>query len=90
MTVSSGDNYIVYDDWKIDEVERPKKDFSSYKVTYISKKAGDCTWHNDSKVKIEITNGDYSNDSPLVINFIVNNFKSRKVGWDTVEFEQVD
>ena len=90
VTVTSGDSYIVYDDWKIDEVERPKKDFSSYKVTYTSKKAGDCTWHEDSQVKVEIVNGEYTSNSPFVINFKVSNFKSRKVGWDTVDFEQVD
>ena len=92
VTVSSGDKYIVYEDWKIDEVERPKKkkdDFSKFKVTYTSEKAEDCIWHKDSKVKIEIFNGDYSNSEPYVINFKVSNFVSRKIGWDTVEFEQV-
>ena len=92
VTVSSGDKYVIYEDWKIDEVERPKKDknnFSKFLVTYTSKKAEDCKWHEDSTVKVEIFNGEYSNSEPYVLNFKVSNFKSRKVGWDTVEFEQV-
>lgn len=89
VTVTSGDQFIVYEDWKIDEVERPKKDFSSFKVVYTSKKAGDCKWHKDSQVKVEIFNGDYSNSDPVVINFKVSKYTHRKVGWDTVEFEQV-
>lgn len=90
VTVTSGDKCIVYEDWKIDEVERPKKDFSSYKVTYKSKKADGCTWHEDSLVKVEIVNGEYTTDTPYVINFKVSKFKDHKIGWDTVEFEQVD
>lgn len=89
VTVTSGDKSVVYEDWKIDEVERPKKDFSSFKVIYKSKKADDCKWHKDSQVKVEVFNGDYSNSSPVVINFKVSKYKHRKVGWDTVEFEQV-
>lgn len=89
VTVTSGDKSVVYEDWKIDEVERPKKDFSSFKVVYTSKKAGDCKWHKDSQVKVEIFNGEYSDSAPVVINFKVSKYKHRKVVWDTVEFEQV-
>ncbi|WP_295069733.1 hypothetical protein [Ruminococcus sp.] len=89
VTVTSGDKSVVYEDWKIDEVERPKKDFSSFKVVYTSKKAGDCKWHKDSQVKVEIFNGEYSDSVPVVINFKVSKYKHRKVVWDTVEFEQV-
>lgn len=89
VTVMSGDKDIVYDDWIIDEVERPKKDFSSFKVTYKSKDAGKCTWNKDSQVKVEISNGEYSKSEPTVINFKVSKFKAKKVGRDTVEFEQV-
>ncbi len=89
VTVTSGDKSVVYEDWKIDEVERPKKDFSSFKVIYKSKKADDCKWHKDSQVKVEVFNGDYSNSNPVVINFKVSKYVHRKVGWDTVEFEQV-
>lgn len=89
VTVTSGDKSVVYEDWKIDEVERPKKDFSSFKVVYTSKKAGDCKWHKDSQVKVEIFTGEYSDSAPVVINFKVSKYKHRKVVWDTVEFEQV-
>ena len=89
VTVTSGDKFVVYEDWKIDEVKRPKKDFSSFEVIYTSKKAGDCKWHKDSQVKVEIFNGDYSNSDPVVINFKISKYTHRKVGWDTVEFEQV-
>jgi len=89
VTVTSGDKFFVYEDWKIDEVKRPKKDFSSFEVIYTSKKAGDCKWHKDSQVKVEIFNGDYSNSDPVVINIKISKYTHRKVGWDTVEFEQV-
>ena len=90
VTVTNGDKYKVYKDWKIDKVERPNSKFSSFKVTYTSKKAKDQTWSKKSKIKVEITNGDYSTGEPYVINFKVSNYKNRKIGWDTVEFEQVN
>ncbi|SFY04199.1 hypothetical protein [Ruminococcus sp. XPD3002] len=92
VTVSSGDKSTVYDDWKIDEVIRPKKakdDLDQFKVIFKSKKAKRCKWNEDSIVKVEIINGEYSNSQPFVINFKVVDFKKRKIGWDTVKFEQV-
>ncbi len=92
VTVSNGDKNVIYDDWKIDKVERPKKDkdnFLNFTATYTSEKAGDYKWNKESKVKIEIFNGEYSNSEPYVVDFRVSYFEDRKIGWDTVEFEQV-
>ena len=92
VTVSDENQSVVYDDWKIDAVERTKNDsenIADFKAVYTSKKAKDCKWSKNSIVTVEISNGEYSNSKPLVIHFKVSDFKARKILWDTVEFEQV-
>lgn len=92
VTVSNENQSVVYDDWKIDVVERPKndsEDIADFKAVYTSEKAKDCKWSKNSIVTVEISNGKYSSSKPLVIHFKVSDFKARKILWDTVEFEQV-
>lgn len=93
VTVSDGNQSIVYDDWKIDTVERPKKDkdnIEAFEAVYTSKKAKNCEWSKNSIVTVEISNGEYTNSDPLVIQFEVCKFKDRKIFSDTVEFKQID
>lgn len=91
VTVSDNGSITVYDDWNIKEVERPnKEDYSSFKATFTSKSINDFSWSKDSSVKIEIFNGDYSKNKPTTLSFKVSNYKERFVGFDTVEFEQVN
>lgn len=93
VTVSDGNQSIVYDDWKIDTVERPKKgkdNIEAFEAVYTSKKAKNCEWSKNSIVTVEISNGEYTNSDPLVIQFEVCKFKDRKIFSDTVEFKQID
>lgn len=90
VTVSNGNEQVVYDDWKVEKVERSGSNINSFKAFYKSKKASDCKWSKDSTVRIEIRNGDYSKSEPLVIRFKISKYKERKVGWTTVEFAQVE
>ena len=87
----SGSDYITYDDWKIDEVNRPDNNkFGKFKVTYTSENAADCVWHKNSIVEVIIDNGSYYNAQPLKLYLQVSNYNKRTIGWDTIEFEQVD
>lgn len=93
VTVSDGDQSVVYDDWKIDSVDRPKGDsenIENFKAVYTSKNAKKYKWSKNSTVTVEISNGEYANSKPFAIHFKVSNFKDRKILWDTVEFEQID
>ncbi len=93
VTVSDGDQSVVYDDWKIDSVDRPKGDsenIENFKAVYTSKNAKKYKWSKNSTVTVEISNGEYANSKPFAIHFKVSNFKDRKILWDTVEFEQTD
>ena len=90
VTVSSGGKKYVYSDWTIDKVDRPSNDFSSFKATYTSKSAKKCEWTADSTVEVEITNGQYSNSTPLVLRFKVCNYKEKKfIIPASFDFEQV-
>ena len=90
VTVTSGDQYIVYEDWKIDEVDRSKNGFEEYKVTYESDRADKCKWHENSIVEVEITNSSVDNCEPFVLKFKVKKMPSWYNDWyKSVEFEQV-
>lgn len=90
VTVSSSGQTFVYDDWTVDKVNRPSDDFSSFTAVYTSKAAKKCEYNADSTVKVEITNGEYSNSKPLTLNFKVCNYKEKKfVIPATFDFEQV-
>ncbi len=90
VTVSSGGQNFVYDDWIIDKVNRPSDDFSSFTAVYTSKAAKKCEYNADSTIIVEITNGEYSKSKPLTLNFKVCNYKEKKfVIPATFDFEQV-
>lgn len=90
VTVSSGGQTFVYEDWTIDEVKRPSDNFSSFTAVYKSKAIKKYEWKADSTIKVEITNGEYSHSKPLVLNFRVCNYKEKKfVIPASFDFEQV-
>ena len=90
VTVSSGNQYIVYEDWEIDEVDRSKKGFEEYKVTYESDRADNCKWHENSIVEVEITNPSVDNCDPLILKFKVKSMPAWFNPFGDVEFEQVN
>ena len=93
VIVSDGNQSVVYDDWKIDTVDRPKGDSETaedFKAVYTSKNVKEYKWSKNSTVTVEISNGEYANSKPFAIHFKVSNFKDRKILWDTVEFEQIN
>lgn len=90
VTVTSETDAEVYDDWTVDEVVRPSDDFSEFTVVYTSKAAKDCKWTADSKVRVDIFNGEYTDGKPIVLNFKVSNYKEKKFLIPaSFDFEQV-
>lgn len=89
VTVTNDDKTEICEDWVVDEVERPSDDFSSFKAVFTSDKAGDCTWTENSTVRVEINNGDYSNSSPVILDFKVCNYKTNWIFPDSFDFKQV-
>ncbi len=88
VSVSDGGSTVVYDDWKVKEVDRPSgdSDFESFTVTYTSKMAGKQNWNENSRVKVEIIEPDADN-STYTINFRVSNYKEFLI-FSNVDFEQ--
>ncbi|WP_295068759.1 hypothetical protein [Ruminococcus sp.] len=86
VTVTGENQYAIYDDWKIDKVKRTGKNITLFKAVYKSKSANECKWQIGDFVKVEIFNGDYSNNTPVEIDFRV---VEKEVGFGSIRFEQV-
>lgn len=89
VTVSSGDKYIVYEDWKIEKIERKNNDINAFRVKYVSDKADNCQYHKNSIVKVEIFNTAIENCDPVIVTFNVSKYTHHYLIPDKVEFAQV-
>lgn len=90
VTVTNNGKSNVYEDWEIDEVERPEKELASFIAYYDSDLIEEQEWSENSKVKIEIFESENSKENPVVVNLEVSYYKEAWIfGEEKVEFKQV-
>lgn len=89
VTVTDGDESTVYNDWKLDKVDRPGSSFSAFKAIYTSSEIKNYAWTENSRVRVEIQNGSYAGSEPYVIEFRVLYYEKNRFLGDSVEFEQL-
>ncbi len=90
VTISSDGRISVYDDWKVESVERSSKELSDFMSTFKSADAKNYKLFNkNSTVQVEIFNGKYLDCEPLVINYKVTSCKKKLFGDQEVVFRQV-
>ena len=86
MKVIDNNKTIVFDDCIVSEVERKGKNIDTFYAHITSKQMKDYTWTENSKVMIEISNGD--NYETLVFHYKVIEFKDNFLIPDKVVFEE--
>lgn len=87
VTLTDGDKETTYDDWKITKVKREGKTIDTFKTYFSSKKIKSYKWTKDTKITIEILNGD--SFESVVFKYKVKEYKDNFVIPDKITFKRV-
>lgn len=87
VTLTKGEKETTYDDWKITKVKREGKTLDTFNVYFSSKKIKSYEWTKDTKITIEIRNGD--SFESIVFKYKVKEYKDNFVIPDKITFKKV-